>query len=187
MRHNSRAQIFEKNRRLNNGWASAIFRASLLLLFFDFYRRSAIILSGNCVGPRPAAMVLGASARGGFRACEFMRTGWAPPFGVCIQRSALEARQFRSGKSRVVPLGLRPSPWGPLKVHNTGTRIKYKVPGHSTRCVQVRGAKCRCGVQVQGKRYRKGTRYKVHGTKRFRASFAGTAQYTPNAQARWRI
>ena len=80
---------------------------------------------------------------------------------------------------------LRPSPWGPLKVHNTGTRIKYKVPGHSTRCVQVRvrGAKCRCGVQVQGKRYRKGTRYTVHGAQRFRASFAGTAQYTPNAQS----
>ena len=53
--------------------------------------------------------------------------------------------------------------------------------------MRVRGAKCRCGVQVQGKRYRKGTRYKVHGTQRFRASFAATAQYTPNAQARWRI
>ena len=29
-----------------------------------------------------------------------MRTGWAPPFGVCIRRSALEARQFREAQKK---------------------------------------------------------------------------------------
>ena len=32
------------------------------------------------------------------RACEFMRLGWAPPFGVCIQRSALESSPSSSGQ-----------------------------------------------------------------------------------------
>ena len=97
-------------------------------------------------------------------------------FDFCFEHAKKSANmEFRS---------LGPSPWGPLKVHNTGTRSKYKVPGRSARCVQVRvrGAKCRCGVQVQGKRYRKGTRYTVHGAQRLQASFAGTAQYTPNTR-----
>ena len=111
------------------------------------------------------------------------------PLDPHFSSSVLSMQKGCQKGPRVVPGRLKPSPWGPLKVHNTSTRIRYEVPGHSTRCVQVwvQGAKCRCGVQVQGKRYRKSTSYKVHGTQKFRASFAGTAQYTPNAQARWRI
>ena len=83
-------------------------------------------------------------------------TSGASFFEPCFEHAKMGAKmEFKSVKT---------SPWGPLKVQNTSTRIRYKVPGHSTRCVQVwvRGAKCRCGVQVQGKRYRKGTRYTAH-------------------------
>ena len=33
-------------------------------------------------------------------ACEFMRSGWAPPFGVCIRRSALEGSPASFGKKK---------------------------------------------------------------------------------------
>ena len=68
------------------------------------------------------------------------------------------------------PLKYRLQLQSSLKVQVSDQRslkVQVQGPGHSTRCVQVwvQGAKCRCGVQVQGKRYRKGTMYKVQGTR----------------------
>ena len=34
----------------------------------------------------------------GADACEFMRLGWAPPFGVCIRRPALDSSPCSSGQ-----------------------------------------------------------------------------------------
>ena len=80
---------------------------------------------------------------------------------------------------------------GSLKPEQVGSQITYKIRTQDkTRCrcgceVRSAGARCRCKVQ----RASASARYAVQSTCecKVRASFAATAQYTPDAQARWRI